>query len=116
MIAPLCSDPSLATATLNNLSAIIKTRPPMASKIINAVLSFNPLAGAARGLTIGNRLLMVSMEKTARVLLLNVVRYHPPQYVTRTGIAVLTRLQIEPPEPICAANNGAPAAHDPSQG
>lgn len=69
------SDPTLVTATLNNLSAIVKTRAPLAHKILSAVMSFNPLAVVAKANTVGNRLMMQCMEKTVRILLLNIARY-----------------------------------------
>lgn len=69
------SDPTLVTATLNNLSAIVKTRAPLAHKILSAVMSFNPLAIVAKANTVGNRLMMQCMEKTVRILLLNIARY-----------------------------------------
>ena len=72
------SDATLITATLNNLAQLIKTRNPIAPKIVSAVLSFNPLAIVSRSNTIQNRLMMQCMEKTVRVLLLNIVRYAKP--------------------------------------
>lgn len=69
------SDATLITATLNNLAQLVKTRSPIAAKIVSAVLSFNPLAIVSRSNTIQNRLMMQCMEKTVRVLLLNIVRY-----------------------------------------
>ncbi|CUS08643.1 unnamed protein product [Tuber aestivum] len=58
------SDATLTTATLNNLAQLIKTRIPIAAKIMNAVFSFNPLAIVSRSNTIQNRLMMQCMEKT----------------------------------------------------
>lgn len=89
------SDPTLVTATLNNLSAIVKTRAPLAHKILSAVMSFNPLAIVAKANTVGNRLMMQCMEKTVRILLLNIARYadatlfatpfHPCIFIYVTG-------------------------------
>ncbi|KAL7270748.1 hypothetical protein RUND412_006537 [Rhizina undulata] len=71
------SDPVLITATLNNLASLVKTRTPIAPKVVSAVLGFNPLAIAARSPSAHNRLMMQCMEKTVRVLLLNIMRSNP---------------------------------------
>jgi len=69
------SEPTLITATLNNLAALVKTRPPLAQKVIGAVLGFNPFSKMPRTITVHDRLMAISMEKTVRIMLLNVVRY-----------------------------------------
>ncbi|PWW79228.1 hypothetical protein C7212DRAFT_288366 [Tuber magnatum] len=86
------SDATLTTATLNNLAQLIKTRSPIAAKIVNAVLSFNPLAIVSRSSTIQNRLMMQCMEKTVRVLLLNIVRANPQGPFTSKVTQHLNRL------------------------
>jgi symplekin len=68
------SEPTLITATLNNLAPLVKTRPPLAQKVVAAVLAFNPFAGAPRLISIHDRLMIISIEKTVRVLLMNVMR------------------------------------------
>lgn len=99
------SDPTLVTATLNNLSAIVKTRAPLAHKILSAVMSFNPLAIVAKANTVGNRLMMQCMEKTVRILLLNIARYndalfaapfHPCISIYVTGEFIADVEQCEP--------------------
>ena len=36
-------DPILVDATLNCLAILIRTRPPISTKIISAILNFNPM-------------------------------------------------------------------------
>ncbi|KAG0130974.1 hypothetical protein HOY82DRAFT_353650 [Tuber indicum] len=86
------SDATLIVATLNNLAQLVKTRNPIAAKIVGAVLSFNPLAIVSRSNTIQNRLMMQCMEKTVRVLLLNIVRANPQGPFTGKVSQHLTRL------------------------
>ncbi|RPB02356.1 hypothetical protein L873DRAFT_1826757 [Choiromyces venosus 120613-1] len=86
------SDATLTTATLNNLAQLVKTRSPIAAKIVSTVLSFNPLAIVTRSNTIQNRLMMQCMEKTVRVLLLNIVRANPQGPFTGKVSQHLTRL------------------------
>ena len=69
------SDPTLITATLNNLAQIIKSRPPLAPKVIGAVIAFNPFVKLPRAVTIHDKLMVLSVEKTTRVLLMNIMRY-----------------------------------------
>ncbi|TGZ80924.1 hypothetical protein EX30DRAFT_341248 [Ascodesmis nigricans] len=71
------SEPTVITATLNNLAVIIKTRPPLAPKVLMAVMNFNPFSGIGKPLTTQNRLMMLCMEKTVRILLMNILRSNP---------------------------------------
>ncbi|KAI4237193.1 MAG: hypothetical protein L6R40_005971 [Gallowayella cf. fulva] len=68
------SDPILVNATLNCLGTLIRTRPNAANKIINALLNFNPLKQANTPMTPKTRVQIKSMEKTTRMVLLNVLR------------------------------------------
>lgn len=68
------SEPTLITATLNNLAPLVKTRPPLAQRIIGAVLAFNPFARMPGTISVQDRLVMISVEKTVRVMLLNIMR------------------------------------------
>ncbi|KAF8242187.1 hypothetical protein K440DRAFT_591226 [Wilcoxina mikolae CBS 423.85] len=71
------SEPILIAATLNNLAPLVKTRPPLAQKVIAAVLAFNPFAEIPPSISIHDRLMIISIEKTVRALLLNIVRNNP---------------------------------------
>lgn len=70
----LRSDALLVDATLNSLSILVRTRPSTSARIINAVLNFNPLKLANSPMTPKSKVLMKSMEKTTRMLLLHLVR------------------------------------------
>lgn len=70
------SEPTLVTAAVNNLAHIIKTRPPLASKVLGAAMAFNPFQ--RKQVTVESRLMMLSMEKTIRALLLNIARFELP--------------------------------------
>ncbi|KAF8467718.1 hypothetical protein BDZ91DRAFT_782414 [Kalaharituber pfeilii] len=77
-------DPLLMTSTLNCLSVLIKTRSSISAKILSAVLSFNPLSAAMKTPTLQNKLMAKCIEKTVRVLLLNLIRTNPTSpYVQR---------------------------------
>lgn len=69
-----CSDALLITATLNSLGGLIRTRASVSNKILNAVLSFNPLQLATSPLTPKTRVLIRSLERTTRSLLLFVIK------------------------------------------
>ncbi|KAI1068243.1 hypothetical protein LB507_004849 [Fusarium sp. FIESC RH6] len=71
------SDALIVDATLNCMSIIIRTRPATSSRIINALLSFNPLKLANSPLTPKTRVMIRSMEKTTRMLLIHLVKRDP---------------------------------------
>jgi len=62
----------LVDATLNSLSALIRARPQLANKILNVILNFNPLKQANSPMTPKLRVIVKSMEKTTRMLLIHV--------------------------------------------
>lgn len=72
MLIHRCSDAVLVDATLNCLSLLIRARPTIAPKIINAILNFNPLKLANSPMTPKNRVMIKSMEKTTRMLLIHI--------------------------------------------
>ena len=81
---PSCSDALVVDATLNCLSILIRTRPSTSNRIMNAILSFNPLKLANSPLTPKTRVLVKSMEKTTRMLLIHILkRYVAPAYRLR---------------------------------
>ncbi|KAF8544419.1 hypothetical protein BDD12DRAFT_815871 [Trichophaea hybrida] len=71
------SEPILIVATLNNLAPLVKTRPPLAQKVIAAVLAFNPFAEIPPSISVHDRLVIISFEKAVRALLMNIVRNNP---------------------------------------
>lgn len=68
------SDVLLVTATLNSLGGLIRTRASIANKILNYVLNFNPLKLASSPMNLRTRLLVRSLERTTRSLLLFVIK------------------------------------------
>lgn len=70
------SDPIAVDATLNCLGILIRSRQNIATRILNAILNFNPFeqANLISPLTIKAKLQMKSMERTTRTVLLNVLR------------------------------------------
>jgi symplekin len=68
------SDALLVTATLNGLGGLVRLRPSVANKIINAILNFNPFKLANSPMTPANKVMIKSMEKTVVVFLQNVLK------------------------------------------
>ncbi|KAM7224550.1 protein of unknown function (DUF3453) domain containing protein [Rhypophila decipiens] len=76
------SDALLVDATLNLLSILIRTRPSTSNRITNVVLNFNPLKLANSPMTPRNKVLIRSMEKTTRMLLLHLLKRDPNNQLT----------------------------------
>ncbi|KAJ5265994.1 hypothetical protein N7497_009984 [Penicillium chrysogenum] len=71
------SDALLVNATLNCLAPLIRTRQSVANKIINAVLEFYPAKHVRPPFTPTIRVSVKSMERTARALLINILKKNP---------------------------------------
>ncbi|PIG83591.1 mRNA cleavage and polyadenylation specificity factor complex subunit [Aspergillus arachidicola] len=71
------SDPLLVNATLNSLAILIRTRQSIGNKIINAILSFVPARQARTPVTPAVRVGVKSMERTARALMINIMKRNP---------------------------------------
>ncbi|GKT89634.1 mRNA cleavage and polyadenylation specificity factor complex subunit [Colletotrichum tofieldiae] len=71
------SDVLLVDATLNCLSILIRSRPGTANRILNAVLNFNPMKLANSPMTPRTRVIVKSMEKTTRMLLIHLSKRDP---------------------------------------
>jgi symplekin len=56
------------------LGVLIRTRPGTSSRILNAVLAFNPLRLASSQMTPKTRVMVKSMEKTTRMLLIHLMK------------------------------------------
>lgn len=67
-------DAILVNATLNCLAILIRSRQSISNKILNAILSFNPLKQANAPATPTLRVNVKSMERTTRALLVNVMK------------------------------------------
>jgi symplekin len=59
------------------MSILIRTRPTTSNRVINALLNFNPLKLANSPLTPKTRVMIRSMEKTTRMLLIHLVKRDP---------------------------------------
>ncbi|TPX16566.1 uncharacterized protein E0L32_003860 [Thyridium curvatum] len=71
------SDALLVDATINTLSVLIRTRPSTTNRILNAIFNFNPLKLANSPMTSKTRVLIKSMEKTTRMLLIHLIKRDP---------------------------------------
>ncbi|KEY70073.1 hypothetical protein S7711_07858 [Stachybotrys chartarum IBT 7711] len=71
------SDALLVDATLNCLSILVRTRPGTSTRIINALLNFNPLKLANSPMTPKAKVMIKSMEKTTRLLLVHLTKRDP---------------------------------------
>lgn len=56
---------------------MVRTRPATSSRILNALLNFNPLQAANSPLTPKTKVMIKSMEKTARLLLIHLSKRDP---------------------------------------
>ena len=70
----LLSNAWLITAILNGLGSLIRHRPSIANRILSSILNYNPFASLDRSLNPRSKLLIKSIEKTLRALLLNVIK------------------------------------------
>ena len=86
-------DPILVDATLNCLAVLIRTRPPISTKIISAILNFNPMKQANSPMTPRLMVIVRSMERTTRALLRWALRAVPNHPMEQKIQAYLMRLQ-----------------------
>ncbi|EEU48650.1 uncharacterized protein NECHADRAFT_31391 [Fusarium vanettenii 77-13-4] len=75
-------DALVVDATLNCLSILVRTRPATSNRVVNALLNFNPLKLANSPLTPKTRVMMRSMEKTSRLLLIHLMKRDPHNPMT----------------------------------
>ncbi|KAI1505276.1 hypothetical protein F5X99DRAFT_368874 [Biscogniauxia marginata] len=76
------SDALVVDATLNTLSILVRARPATSSRILNTILNFNPLKLANSPMTPKTKVLVKSMEKTTRMLLIHLSRRDPHNPLT----------------------------------
>ncbi|KAI5925416.1 hypothetical protein F4810DRAFT_718312 [Camillea tinctor] len=76
------SDALIVDSTLNTLSILVRARPATSSRILNTVLNFNPLKLANSPMTPKTKVLVKSMEKTTRMLLIHLSRRDPHNPLT----------------------------------
>ena len=70
----LFSDALLITATLNCIGILIRMRPAISGRILNAILRFNPFTLADKPLTPRTRVMMKSIERTVRAFFMNLIK------------------------------------------
>lgn len=68
------SDAVYVTATLNCVGVLLRTRPAISSRILNAVLGFNPFTLADGGLGPRVRVQVKSIERSVRAFLTNLIK------------------------------------------
>ncbi|KAI1077081.1 hypothetical protein F5B20DRAFT_572410 [Whalleya microplaca] len=71
------SDVLIVDATLNTLSILVRMRPATSNRILNTIFNFNPLKLANSPLTPKNKVILRSIEKTTRMLLMHLSRRDP---------------------------------------
>ncbi|KAL5121279.1 hypothetical protein ACEQ8H_000747 [Pleosporales sp. CAS-2024a] len=75
------SDGLVVTATLNTLGILMQRRPIAANKIMNSLLNFNALKLASMPITPKNKVIIKSIERTTRALLINIMKRHPENQI-----------------------------------
>jgi len=71
------SDPHVVDATINCLSVIARTRPNTTTRIVNVVIGFDPFRQASPTMTARTRVVVKSLEKTARMFLIHLSKRDP---------------------------------------
>ncbi|PYH99499.1 mRNA cleavage and polyadenylation specificity factor complex subunit [Aspergillus ellipticus CBS 707.79] len=71
------SDPLFVNATLNCLAVLIRTRQSIGNKIINAIMNFLPARQVRPPITPSIRVGVKSMERTARAVMVNIMKRNP---------------------------------------
>lgn len=112
-IAPLTrnSDGLVITATLNTLGILMHRRPIAANKILTSIFNFNPLKLANSPITPKNKVIMKSIERTTRALLVNIMKRCVYLYAHYN--AMLNPKQ-EPREPGQRTDTAVPRANAPN--
>jgi symplekin len=89
------SDALLVTSVLNSLGMLMQRRPPVANKILASVLNSNPLKLANSPMTATNQVIMKSIVRTTRALLVNFIK----RYVFLKLLLALTHSPRNPENP-----------------
>ncbi|KAL1794624.1 hypothetical protein ACET3X_006440 [Alternaria dauci] len=110
------SDGLLVTATLNSLGMLIHRRPNAANKILNSVFNFNPLKLANAPMTPKNKVIMKSIERTTRALLVNIIKRNPENPVNGRIQQFLERMHRTRVEAFDESNRKRPAPSEPTDG
>ncbi|KAF9699588.1 hypothetical protein EKO04_002226 [Ascochyta lentis] len=110
------SDGLLVTATLNTLGVLMHRRPIAANKILTSIFNFNPLKLAQSPLTPKNKVIMKSIERTTRSLMMNIMKRDPQNPINGRIQQFLERMHRTRVEMIDEVNRKRPAPSEPTDG
>ncbi|KAF2869363.1 hypothetical protein BDV95DRAFT_577173 [Massariosphaeria phaeospora] len=110
------SDALLVTATLNSLGMLMQRRPIAVNKILASVFNFNPLKLANSPMTPKNKVIMKSIERTTRALLMNVMKRNPDGPNTGRIQQYLERMHRMRLDVFDESNRKRPAPVEPTDG
>lgn len=71
------TDPLIVTAVINSLASLVHRRPSISSKILTAVLNFNPMKLASRQMSGKDKIAIRSMTRTTMSFLMNCLKRNP---------------------------------------
>ncbi|KAI9719190.1 MAG: hypothetical protein M1828_006283 [Chrysothrix sp. TS-e1954] len=108
-------DAILVTATINSIGVLVRTRPPVANRILSAMLSFTPYHSATYPLDSRAKIAMKSMERTIRAFMLNLNKRNPNHPLAGRVQSYLDRLQHQRAE-LFDESRKRPAASEPTDG
>ncbi|KNG44124.1 mrna cleavage and polyadenylation specificity factor complex [Stemphylium lycopersici] len=98
------------------LGMLIHRRPNAANKILNSVFNFNPLKLANSPMTPKNKVIMKSIERTTRALLINIMKRNPENPVNGRIQQFLERMHRTRIEVFDESNRKRPAPTEPTDG
>ncbi|KAI9846489.1 MAG: hypothetical protein M1837_003909 [Sclerophora amabilis] len=110
------SDALLVNATINCLGILIRSRQSISNKIISAILNFNPLKQANSPLTPKSRVMIKSMERTTRALLVHVNKLNPEGPLAARIQQYVERIVRSRAEIFDDINRKRPAPSEPTDG
>ncbi|KAH7399356.1 hypothetical protein BKA66DRAFT_407116 [Pyrenochaeta sp. MPI-SDFR-AT-0127] len=110
------SDGLLVTGTLNSLGMLMQRRPIATNKILGSVLNFNPLKLANSPMTPKNKVIMKSIERTTRALLMNVMKRNPENPINGRIQQFLERMHRTRIDIFEESNRKRPAPSEPTDG
>ncbi|BCS21336.1 RNA-processing protein PTA1 [Aspergillus puulaauensis] len=93
-------DPILVNATLNCLAALARSRQSIGNKIVNAILGFFPARYTRSPVTPTVRVGVKSMERTARAVLINIIKRNPSHPLASKMQQHIERLMQSRMEPV----------------
>ncbi|PKY07021.1 mRNA cleavage and polyadenylation specificity factor complex subunit [Aspergillus campestris IBT 28561] len=109
-------DPLLVNATLNCLAVLVRNRQSVGNKIINAVISFFPAKQVRSPITPTIRVGVKSMERTAKALMINILKRNPNHPLTAKMQHYVERLMQSRLEPVDDSNRKRGLPSEPTDG